>query len=89
MMTTRPRQALKWLSTSAEPALLASYCFVVATQLTCLSIQASTSGMTKATSSASKTSSSVTGTDVASSVEVFNVEEARHGRVMSGQLVAA
>lgn len=29
----------------------------------------------------------MTRTDVASSVEVYRVEEARHGRVMSGQLV--
>jgi hypothetical protein len=30
-MITRLRQALKWLSTSAEPALLVSYYFIVAT----------------------------------------------------------
>jgi hypothetical protein len=86
-MTTRLRQALKRLSTPAEPALLTFYCLVVATQLTCFSVQASKSDMTRATSCASKTSSNVTRTDVASSVEVYHVEEARHGRVMSGQLV--
>ena len=44
--------------------------------------------MTKAASNASKASSSLaTTTDVASSVEVYNVVEARHGRVLSGQIV--
>jgi hypothetical protein len=54
--------------------------------LTCPSVQASKSDVTKATSNASKASSSLA-TDVASSVEVYNVVEARHGRVLSGQIV--
>jgi hypothetical protein len=45
----------------------------------------SKSDMTTATNNASKASGSSATTDVA--IEVYNVVEARHGRVMSGQIV--
>jgi len=83
----RLRQALKRLGDSAEPALSACYCIVVATLLTCPSVQASKSDVTKATSNASKASRDSGTTDVASSLEVYHVVEARHGRVLSGQIV--